>query len=441
MTQAASVLILTGAGAGPDISTRILTDELLHWRGLLEPDRSFLVAIRRRVKPEPLKSWLSRIDAKFRRDAAKRPFFQWLLDVSGQVYPNHADGLGFGYRPAISEPNFEELIHVVERLSYLLQEQYYDSPYKRPPPYEAPFIRLSHLGKVLKAGSPMSLYDIVIRASNFILDQVAGAAAMRPRVDAKDIITALRDKILTKVFSLNYDSRVIDLSLGWWTGFRSLDAVEAGTHDSKAGVEIFEPKAEIPSDEHAFIQLHGSTHFDWIAHYIAPRYVIARYPSPLLRHSTPRREGFDLWNDRSAMPSLGMITGFRKGEKILTEPYASYFHHFRQEAFRTPRWLIIGYGGNDPHVNAVLRSASDYWGTQLRAYVCNWLPESTIEDGSFHAAARQRVAFLGRTGYSWKPERANPLFDGELISGNQIRLTVDGAPTKHLSAISSFLSL
>jgi hypothetical protein len=244
-----------------------------------------------------------------------------------------------------------------------------------------------------------------------------------------------------KVFSVNYDSRAIDLSQNWWTGFRALDAAEAAARDAKAGIQVFEPQPEIPRDEHAFIQMHGSTHFGWIAHYVAPRYAIARHATPLARHGTPRRDGFELWNDRTALPALCMVTGFRKGEKVLTEPYASYVSYFREEAFRTPTWLLMGYGGNDPHINAALRSAADYWGDELRVYVCNWISDEALgDDALFRTAVRQRVGFLGRTGHVWPPDRTS-LTDGEIVCGSQIRLTVDGSLMSHLNRICSFFNL
>jgi hypothetical protein len=390
---------------------------LLDWTGLPEPED-------RLVKKEEKRS---------------TTFFQWLLNVSRSAYPE-GTGEGYGYRPAIGEPHFEELIHIVERLSYLLCEQYYDSLYKRPPPYEVEFFELSPLGKFLRNGEPMSMYDIVIGASNYILDVVAEESARTPHVEAHDLLIELQKAARLLVFSLNYDTRVVDISYPWWTGFRTLDENEAGRRDSKAGIQVYDPQPSIPADVDAFVQMHGSIHFGWIAHYIAPLYTIARYQQPLSKHSTPRRNGFELWNDRSAMPTLTMITGFRKGEKTLVEPYASYFHYLRDEAFKTPYWLILGYGGGDPNVNAVLRSAADYWGGRLKAYVCNHLSSQDCGDGqSFREALKRRVGFMGLSGHRWMADQ-DQVENGQLSSGQCIRLSTDGLYVSHLQHIETFFA-
>jgi hypothetical protein len=52
-----------------------------------------------------------------------------------------------------------------------------------------------------------------------------------------------------------------------------------------------------------------------------------------------------------------MITGFRKPEATIWEPYGTYQAAFRYFASTIRNWLIVGYGGGDSHVNAVLQSA------------------------------------------------------------------------------------
>jgi hypothetical protein len=380
---------------------------------------------------------LRRLEARVDGDS-KEPFFSWLLNVSKDVYPMDR-GYGHGYYPEVVSPNFEELIHTVERLSYLFCEHYYDSIYKRPPPFEAPFFRRSKLGRLLEQNKPMSFYDIVIRASNFILDTVSRIAAQNPRVEARDVIDRLADRSVVKLFSLNYDSRLIDRAGGWWTGFRALDAVEARARDTKVGVEVFEPSEGIPIDRQAFVQVHGSTHFTWIAHYKAPKYVIARRSEPLDRHGTPRRGGFELWNDRSALPVLSMVTGFRKGEKVLAEPYASYTNYLRQEAFRSPYWAILGYGGNDPNINSVLTTASDFWGDRLRAYIFSYMSDDTPREGqALVKELRRRVGFLGKNGLRWNLNDI-AVDHAELTLNPQVRISTDGDYAGHIDSLCSFL--
>jgi hypothetical protein len=56
-----------------------------------------------------------------------------------------------------------------------------------------------------------------------------------------------------------------------------------------------------------------------------------------------------------------MITGLRKADLTLGRPYGTYLHVFREHLLQTPRWLIIGYGFSDSHVNEALRQAVMNW--------------------------------------------------------------------------------
>lgn len=46
-----------------------------------------------------------------------------------------------------------------------------------------------------------------------------------------------------------------------------------------------------------------------------------------------------------------IISGLRKSEKLNLRPYGEYLHSFVQSLSQNAGLLIIGYGGNDPHVN------------------------------------------------------------------------------------------
>ncbi len=426
---------MLGAGASPGISTAFLTEKLLEWRGALEPVSNPMRNLRWRIsRGRPIPEWLFyrliRFEQKFQRaDQSRRPFFRWLLDVSKDVYPPPADE--FGYWPAVREPNFEDLLYTVERLPYLLQTHWYDSPYKRPPPYELPFFLSSPLAKLLEEGD--LLYDVLVWASSYLLDMVAQRAAAHPMTDSGALLGSLREQGILKVFTLNYDSRAVNLDEEWWTGFRPLEAAEAQERDTKAGVQVFESCPAIPEQKDAFIQLHGSTHFSWVAHAYRHAYVLCRSPQLLLDHHAPRRYGFEQWSDRTALPALALITGHRKAEKSLVEPYASYFHFLRSEAFRTPNWLIIGYGGGDFHINRTLASAADYWGNRLRAFVCTVAEPSVLSDESaYRKEISPKLALLGRAGVG-----ARSFFSAEdsYKLTDQVFLAIDGRHASHKGAM------
>jgi hypothetical protein len=70
-----------------------------------------------------------------------------------------------------------------------------------------------------------------------------------------------------------------------------------------------------------------------------------------------------------------MITGLRKADKTLARPFGTYMHVFREELLRVPRWLIVGYGFVDEHVNRAMAQARANWaqrGQPVRAVIVNW---------------------------------------------------------------------
>ena len=52
-----------------------------------------------------------------------------------------------------------------------------------------------------------------------------------------------------------------------------------------------------------------------------------------------------------------MITGLRKADAILLEPFASYYSCLYNSLLKSRVWVIIGYGGVDPHINSCLSRA------------------------------------------------------------------------------------
>lgn len=78
-----------------------------------------------------------------------------------------------------------------------------------------------------------------------------------------------------------------------------------------------------------------------------------------------------------------MITGMQKTDKIIAEPYMSYYRHFQNSLVEVPRVLIIGYGFGDSHINSVLSRIKAFHGDDRRIAVVdywnknNWIPLDT----------------------------------------------------------------
>jgi hypothetical protein len=178
---------------------------------------------------------------------------------------------------------------------------------------------------------------------------------------------ALAQDFTLRIVSLNYDDVPEHGALELETGYKRL-------YDGFVPQSLYEP-----SDSHFYLQLHGSVLFgpDLRGQAVLPRYS----DRAEARATWATGSGFGVSPDGLERFALPMVTGFRKADQILWEPFGTYMGAFRLFAHRIPTWLVIGYGGTDPHVNAVLQSAVMhhvfnpwYDPTPLRAVVVDFSP-------------------------------------------------------------------
>ncbi len=340
----ASILCLIAAGANPSISTLGLTQDLLEWRGLRDPTGSpEIVGAIEQGNADP-----------------RTPFYAWL-----------AERLPLAKRRA-KTLNFEDLIYIVEMIASNVGTITTETPWHTN-------TTASLTGDIF---IPTSLTENVARQNTaymaeqsciFILERIVERSRQAPSpTKAASLLARLRNECRAslQVFSLNYDTSATDgITTGWWTSF----------FPRPDGVEEFAPKAALPEGRDVNIQLHGSVHFGLEFNATKKVAKVRRYPAVAqAQRAWGITTGHDIAQDDHILSALPMITGRRKADMILAEPFASYFHYFRQAAMSTPRWLMVGYGGKDPHVNAVLATAAEKWGDQLRVAVCNYLPDKEI---------------------------------------------------------------
>ena len=73
-----------------------------------------------------------------------------------------------------------------------------------------------------------------------------------------------------------------------------------------------------------------------------------------------------------------LITGLQKTDKLLVEPYFSYFNRFLHLVATTPRLLVIGYGFGDSHINAILSRFTRWHGSARRVVAIDFFQEWSI---------------------------------------------------------------
>jgi hypothetical protein len=224
---------------------------------------------------------------------------------------------------------------------------------------------------------------------------------------------------------------------------------------------MFRPEVSIPQAQDLNIQLHGSVHFGMEAGNLDGVTRLRRYDDiQEARRSWGISTGPSRAQDDHILPVVPMITGRRKADMMLLEPFGSYFHYFRQAAMTTPRWLIIGYGGGDFHVNAILATAAEKWGDDLRVVICNHLPESELVPNP-DAGGGERLFYMvfprqDTAGLIWDlflpfQQDYYDFFRGTLSTQRYLRghcgqfgrvlLTVDGRPLAHFQHIRHWLGI
>jgi hypothetical protein len=90
-------------------------------------------------------------------------------------------------------------------------------------------------------------------------------------------------------------------------------------------------------------------------------------------HSTPyAQDGVDI--------HVGpIITGLRKADKILVNPYMSYDYEFHKALINNSSLLLIGYSCGDRHINAKLLRMKQLHGNRRRVVIISFLPNSVRE--------------------------------------------------------------
>lgn len=256
--------------------------------------------------------------------------------------------------------NFEDVLHVLEELELLCDNS-------APPRATAtlrPFVQISDLGKSFSSDR------LALRRERLaILELIAASLSGIDYSNWMPLYRILRpflDEYNIRYFTLNYDvlTDVVAEILArraakyWYDGFGARPVAMDGTVLFRAD-EYANPPFERPA--HITVgHLHGSICYSYwstdkrLAH--SNEFEIASAPS------LQRAE--ENWRIFHALANQGdielgsvapIVSGLRKSDKLNLSPYGNYLHAFVESLSNNPALLLIGYGGNDPHVNFWLR--------------------------------------------------------------------------------------
>ncbi len=213
--------------------------------------------------------------------------------------------------------------------------------------------------------------EVMARVADFLDDAIA-ESAIEKRGVIRGFFTRLLKRHSLRVATLNYDD-AIERSMQFWDGFTPEDP---GSLDYAS----FE-KAHVRE----LLHLHGSIRFAPSPPEVVPKGLpeLVRYqsnkaaapfrPLPLMQNT------FTQAGERVFVGP--MLSGLRKTDKLMIEPYNLYHHRFVSGLLSSPRFLCIGYGGADIYVNAAVAQARRIHGDRFRAvYVTKVDEDSSPSD-------------------------------------------------------------
>jgi hypothetical protein len=104
-----------------------------------------------------------------------------------------------------------------------------------------------------------------------------------------------------------------------------------------------------------------------------------------------------------------IISGLRKADKLISHPYAYFHHALAEELISCRRLLIIGYGGDDYHLNFWIRHLKERWGKDARVAIVTHSDDPRPSFGNTPFAAFL-TSFLRMDINAWHslPETAHP---------------------------------
>ena len=251
-----------------------------------------------------------------------------------------------------NSPNFETMLHGIEALVGIQRRPHVTTMPDELRPIANAFMDVSPRWQELVD------YGMLLSAAHAIVQTVADALDDDVSAVQSDTVAAERSR-LTRLTSA-FETTIIDLNFD--------DLVDTALPEARDGFDSDSParfryKNLISAAGPRLIHLHGSIRFG------ISEATVVKFGSRADAR-TPRSR-FEILDSQSGDPVLvgALIAGLRKTDKINAPPYAYYHHAFVEELLRSPRLLIIGYGGMDLHVNAWLHRWLETHGDAARCAV------------------------------------------------------------------------
>ncbi len=253
------------------------------------------------------------------------------------------------YSRAINEHtiNFEELIHACDELASFLMPAA-ENPHSKYIPIMQAFLKKKETIKGWEDQFAFAslVFEALIELPNYVYNNLISPSTC-PIVDG---LRELSRHFNIKLFSLNYDTIPLLSGIPFETVF-------SGNYKDKHGEYKLFDSSFLYYAPHTYVNIHGSVHLSISRFYNKIKW----YVQPGSAYSTNLELGGSnlQTQDKHIKYPTPVITGFRKADYIIDEPFRTFYQYFNYETDRCNNWLIVGYGAGDLHINAVLSSFAE----------------------------------------------------------------------------------
>ncbi len=329
-----TILLGSGASVNHLSGTTAVTDKLKTWTKHNMPRQSNMVFSYPQIATE--------VDGL----TGQTPYFQELYNFLMPSFKNPEPFL-----------HFERLIHVAQSLDYHTTSASEETnDYVKVGSGPLTPISEKHIGLDNR------IHNVVASdACTYILDIFAieerniTKSGILEKDPLNELFKKLSSKSYLRLFTLNYDTLPLHSGINFVSGFKKSSPTSLE--------ESFYP-IDIRSSyrAHLFCQLHGSSRFGYNSGNGDSRGLIVRLPDhdTALENRATTAVGNHLAQDGIEGISQLMITGLRKADAILHEPFATYFTQLFEDLINSNTLLIVGYSGGDKHVNEIIKRAHSH---------------------------------------------------------------------------------
>jgi hypothetical protein len=227
--------------------------------------------------------------------------------------------------------NFETVVYAIEELDdYLLRSQ-------RPDAGRLVGGVLSAFTSLSEACGNLKTEGLRLAVLQSIADFVWAKTKDASAAELGGFLERLREHFRLTVFTLNYDN-IVDRAGNWFDGFTDAQGTGGARH-WRFNASAF--RARFHREAEALAHLHGSVQFGYGG------------GVPDIVKYSDAGDALSSLRERPANAAPPIISGFDKETKVARTPvpFGYYYNAFAEAISETPRLLVAGYGGMDPHVS------------------------------------------------------------------------------------------